>query len=92
MYDKINYKVKQTTLKLNKTLLYYCWLLLLPHQQQTRFYEMCGISNQVDEHCDEEESICPICESTMTFDDVHQEILICDNEECSHEIDTEEDL
>jgi acetyl-CoA carboxylase beta subunit len=49
----------------------------------------CGISNQVAEHCNENESLCPECSANMYYDDLHQHILVC--VECKHEIDTEED-
>ena len=36
-----------------------------------------SIENQIADHCDEDEAYCP-CGSTMTFDDLRHEVLVCD--------------
>lgn len=50
-----------------------------------------SIENQIAIQCDEKEIYCP-CGSTMTFDDLRHNVLICDSNICDHEIDTDEDL
>ena len=51
---------------------------------------MCFIEKQIAEYCDDGEVYCPKCDSTMTFDDLRHEILVCDN--CEYELDTDPDL
>lgn len=54
----------------------------------------CGISNQIAEHCNEDESICPECESWM--EEKHlmgcNDWLECSNEQCGHTIDLVEEV
>jgi len=47
----------------------------------------CGISKQIAEHCDDKETYCPVCESTMLECTADFEFYLeCDNEECGHKI------
>jgi len=52
-----------------------------------------SIENQIAEYCDEQESICPMCESWMEekFRNEHN-WLECSNELCGHEIDLTPDF
>ena len=51
---------------------------------------MCFIEKEIAKHCDDSEVHCEMCGSTMTFDYLRHEILVCDN--CAHELDTDPDL
>ena len=52
-----------------------------------------SIENQIAKHCDEDESICPECESPMTENFyAGSSWLECDNQQCGHIIDLTEDL
>lgn len=46
---------------------------------------MCHVSNQIANHCDEQEDLCPLCESIMYFGDYNIDTLVCTG--CFHEVD-----
>ena len=49
---------------------------------------MCHVSNQIAKHCDEEETYCEACGSTMTLEiESNHGLLVCDDREnCNHKV------
>ena len=48
----------------------------------------CYISEQIAEHCNEEECFCPKCMGNMYYCDTRHDVLVC--VECHHEVDLSE--